>query len=201
MFKIKIDKEVHLELIHFFHAEEMLELVNKNRELLKKWLLWVDFVQTVEDEKKFIKSALERYAKNGLVLCMIFYKGKLSGNVELSIKKGYGITKGELASWMGSAFHGKGIMQKATAKMLEIGFKQYNLNKIMIKCAVSNERSCNVAQKLGMTHEGRQRDEIVVNDVVMDIDIYAILKREYVKFNIDMKEEKCKKNTQKNLKK
>jgi RimJ/RimL family protein N-acetyltransferase len=49
----------------------------------------------------------------------------------------------------------------------------------MLICAVTNERSCNVAQKLGMSHEGRQRDEIVVNDVVMDIDIYAILKREF----------------------
>jgi len=51
----------------------------------------------------------------------------------------------------------------------------------MLKCAVRNERSCNVAQKIGMSHEGRFCDEIVVNGVVMDLDIYAILKKEYLK--------------------
>jgi len=179
MFKIKIDNETHLELTHFSHAEEILSLVNQNRELFKEWLLWVDHVQTVEDEEKFIKRALERYAKSELVNCMIFYKGKLAGNVEIGMRKGYGIKKGELGYWLGAEFHGKGIIQKATAKMLEIGFKQYKLDKIMLKCAVKNKRSCNVAQKLGMTHEGRQRDEISVNGVVMDIDLYAILKREF----------------------
>jgi len=187
MFKIEIDNEVHLELTHFSHAQEMLVLVNKNRELFKMWLLWVDFVQTIEDEEKFIKRALECYAKRELINCMIFYNGKLAGNVEIRMRKGYGIQKGELGYWLGAEFHEKGIMHKATAKMVEIGFEKYNLDKIMLKCAVKNERSCNVAQKLGMSHEGRQRDEIVVNGVVMDIDIYAILKREYIEGFLESK--------------
>jgi len=33
-----------------------------NRELFKEWLLWVDFVNNTEDEEKFIKRSLERYA-------------------------------------------------------------------------------------------------------------------------------------------
>ena len=70
-------------------------------------------------------------------------------------------------------------MHKATKKMLEIGFELYSLDKIILKCAVANERSCNVAKKLKMSHEGRFRDEIMVNNKVMDIDIYAILKKEY----------------------
>jgi ribosomal-protein-serine acetyltransferase len=180
MFKIEIDNEVHLELIHFSHANEMLALVNKNRELFKTWLLWVDSVREVNDETKHIQSSLERYAKGQLVNCVIFYKGNLAGSVEISMRKGYGIQKGELGYWLGAEFHGKGIMQKATAKMLKIGFEEYNLDKIMLKCAVKNERSCNVAQKLGMTHEGRQRNEIVVNGVVMDVDSYAILKDDFI---------------------
>ena len=110
---------------------------------------------------------------------MIFYKGELAGNVELGMRKGYGIQKGELGYWLGADFQGKGIIHKATAKMLEIGFVKYELDKIMLKCAVRNKKSCNVAKNLGMKHEGTQQDEIVVNGVVMDIDIYAILKREY----------------------
>jgi len=47
----------------------------------------------------------------------------------------------------------------------------------MFKLAIDDG---NVAEKLGMSHDGRQRDEIVVNDVVMDVDIYGILRREFV---------------------
>ena len=180
MFKIEIDRNVHLELTHPLHAEDAFRLTEKNRELFKEWLLWVDGVQSVEDTKVFINKTLERYGKQNYINCMIFYKNTLVGNVDLTLKKGYGIKKGELGYWLGAEFHGKGIMQKATAKMLEVGFNHYNLDKIMLKCAVKNKRSCNVAKKLGMSHEGRQRDEIVVNGVVMDIDIYAILKHEYV---------------------
>jgi len=32
-----------------------------------------------------------------------------------------------------------------------------------LQCAVFNNRSCNVAQKLDFTHEGLQRDEIKLN--------------------------------------
>jgi len=180
MFKLEIDKELHLELIHFSHAKKMLALVDRNRELLRKWLLWVDFVNTIEDEEKFIKRSLERYAKSKLVNCMIFYKGELAGNVEIGMKKGYGIKKGELGYWLGAEFHGKGIIRQSVRKMIEIGFEEYGLNKIMLKCAVQNERSCNVAQNLGFTHEGTQRGEIVVNSVVMDVDVYAILRDEHL---------------------
>lgn len=180
MFKLEIDKELYLELTHFSHAKEILVLVNDNRELFKEWLLWVDFVNNTEDEEKFIKRSLERYANGQLVNCMIFYKGRLAGNVEIDMRKGYGIKKGELGYWLGAEFHGKGIMHRAVEKMIEIGFKQYKLDKIMLRCAVKNERSCNVAQKLGFTHEGRQLSEIVVNGVVMDVNIYAILRDEYL---------------------
>jgi ribosomal-protein-serine acetyltransferase len=158
----------------------MLTLVNKNRELLKQWLLWVNHVKEIEDESKHIQRALERYAKAQLVNCSIFYKGMFAGSVELGMRKSYGIKKGELGYWLGAEFQGKGIMQKSTSKMLDIGFKKYTLDKIILKCAVTNERSCNVAQKLKMRHEGRLQDEIKVNDVVMDVDVYAILKHEYV---------------------
>ena len=42
MFKIDIDQEVHLELIHFSHAKDIFTLVEQNRELFRTWLDWVD---------------------------------------------------------------------------------------------------------------------------------------------------------------
>jgi ribosomal-protein-serine acetyltransferase len=185
MFKLEVDTEVYLELSHYLHVEDAFTLINKNRELFRTWLIWVDDVHSIEDEKAFIKTCLERYANGSLVNCMIFYKNQLVGNIELSFKEDYGIQKGELGYWLASAFHGKGIMHRAAQKMLEIGFEKYQLDKVNLRCAIQNERSCNVAEKLGMLHEGRHRSDIRINDVVMDIDMYSILKDQY-------QERKCK---------
>ncbi|MCH9740303.1 MAG: GNAT family N-acetyltransferase [Epsilonproteobacteria bacterium] len=180
MFKIEINKEVHLELTHPTHAKDTFALTQKNKALFRQWLLWVDKIKSVDDTMKFIDSSLQRYADKKYVNCMIFYKNQLVGNVELAVTKGYGIKKGEVGYWLDADFHGKGIIHKAVKKMVKIGFKEYGLDKIFLRCAVQNERSCNVAKKLGFTHEGRHREEIVVNDRVMDIDVYAILKHEFV---------------------
>lgn len=179
MFKLKIDNELHLELIHPSHAEDTFAIVQKNRELFRTWLEWVDGTKSIEDTQAFIDDALKSYARYKSVNCMIFYNQKLVGNVGLlGIRKSYGVKHGELGYWLDADFHKKGIMQRAVKKMIEIGFEHYDLDKIHLRCAVQNERSCNVAEKLNFIYEGRRRAEIRLNDVLMDVDVYAILKEE-----------------------
>ncbi len=182
MFKIKIDKELHRELIHPSHAEDIFALVERNRVLFRTWLEWVDGTKSVEDTKAFIYHALESYAKQRSVNCMIFYNNRLVGNVGLlGMRKNYGVKHGEMGYWLDAKFHKKGIMHRAVNKMVEIGFKHYDLDKINLRCAIKNERSCNVAEKLNFAHEGRRRAEVVVNGVVMDVDVYGILRNEYLR--------------------
>jgi len=180
MFKLKIDSEVHLELIHFSHANKIFSLIDSNRENLRKWFIWIDSIQSIDDEKKAIETFLRKFAQQKLLKCVIFYKGVLVGIIELRINRGYGIKKGELGYWLDSKFYGKGIIHRATKKILAIGFNEYDLDKIILKCAVSNERSCNVAQKLGMRYEGRLEGDTKINGVVMDVDSYGILKSKFV---------------------
>ncbi|SFV52682.1 Ribosomal-protein-L7p-serine acetyltransferase [hydrothermal vent metagenome] len=181
MFKLKIDKEVHLELTHFYHAKDTFILVERNRELFRTWLDWVDTSTTIEDTKEFINHEMQNYANNKSINCMIFYNNKLVGNVALlGMQKGYGIKRGKLGYWLDVEFHGKGIMQKSVKKMIEIGFEYYDLDKITLRCSVENRRSCNVAKKLGFTHEGRLKNEIALHGIKMDVDIYAVLRDEYL---------------------
>jgi RimJ/RimL family protein N-acetyltransferase len=70
-------------------------------------------------------------------------------------------------------------MRRAISKMLEIGFDYYDCNKIYIRCATTNKRSCNIPQKLGFVHEGVFREDILVNGVKMDANIYSILRWEW----------------------
>jgi len=180
MFKIEIDNELHLELIHPSHAQEIFDLVERNRELFRTWFEWVDSSKSVEDTEAFINHELQNYANHLCVNCMIFYNNRLVGNVGLfGMRKSYGVKQAILGYWLDADFHGKGVMHRAAKKMIEIGFEYYNLDKIILQCAVLNSRSCNVAKKLGFTHEGLQRDEIKLNGTIMDMNLYAILKRDW----------------------
>ena len=177
MFKIDIDQNIHLELIHPSHAKDIFALVERNRELFRRWLAWVDSSTTIEDTEAFINHELQRYANHKNITCMVFYKNSLVGNVSLlGMKTMYGVNQGILGYWLDAEFHRKGIIQKAVKKMIEIGFEYYSLDKISLQCAVKNDRSCNVAKKLGFAHEGRLKNEIALHGVVMDVDSYAILK-------------------------
>jgi len=179
MKKIIIDQQIYLEQIEFSHAQRAFELTQKNRELLREWLLWVDGVKSVENTKKFIEKTISNYEKNRTPNMSIFYEDRIVGNIELGIKHGYGTLKGELGYWLDQDFHGKGIIHKSAKKMVEMGFRELNLDKIDIRCAVQNNRSCNVAQKLGFRHEGILRGEVKVNGVVMDVNLYAILRSDF----------------------
>ena len=179
MFKIDIDHDIHLELIHPSHAKDIFNLLERNRELFRTWLDWVDSSTTIEDTKAFINHEMQQYANHKSVNCMIFYKNRLVGNVALlGIRKGYGIKRGVLGYWLDTEAQRKGIIQKSVKKMIEIGFEHYALDKITLRCAIENNRSCNVAKKLGFTHEGRLKNEIALHGVVMDVDVYAVLKDE-----------------------
>ena len=53
------------------------------------------------------------------------------------------------------------------------------LDKVSLRCAVGNKRSCNVAQKLGFTLEGHIRDDILINGKMLDANLYGLLREEF----------------------
>ncbi len=181
MFRIDVDEEIHLELIHPSHAEEIFQLVEVNRELLSKWLIWVHDTKTVEDTKAFISSSLQKYAAQRVIDMPIFYHDKLVGIVGLMGlgKRGYEVPQAEFGYWLDARYHGRAIMRRALEKVLEIAFDTYGCEKVKIRCATENLRSCNVARKLGFVHEGTLRKDILVNKRVMDAHMFSLLKEEW----------------------
>jgi len=183
MFYITVDSDIRLEHTYIHHAQDIFHLVSKeqNRTLFRQWLPWVEHNTTIDDTQAFIQTTLEKYAKAQEVNCSIFYQDKLVGNVSLlGMRNSPNDTqKGELGYWLDVDHHGKGIMKRAVKKMLEIGFTYYHLDKISIKCATQNHRSCNIPQSLGFKYEGTLRADIMVEGIVQDGKVYSLLKEEY----------------------
>jgi ribosomal-protein-serine acetyltransferase len=179
VFKIDIDKDIHIEMLHISHAQALFDLTNKNRETLQEWLPWVEHTTKIEDTQEFIRHSLTQYVKNGSIDAPVLYKGKLVGMIALLISKRYNLKRADIGYWLDSEHQGKGIISKCAQKMLEIGFEKYNLRKITIHCATDNSNSCNVAKRLGFHLDGTLRQEAKVGEKIEDLNVFSITQNEY----------------------
>ena len=82
---------------------------------------------------------------------------------------------GELGYAIQRAQWGKGIMAEAARAVMEWGFKERGLAKILAKADLRNRQSWRVMEKLGMTREGVLRSQVKARDGRADDVYYGIL--------------------------
>lgn len=83
MFKVKVDDEIELFLVHENFAKEYSRLAAENREYLSQWLEWPRHCSTEEDFNKFAQGSLVKHASGTSMNCAIFYRNELVGNIGL----------------------------------------------------------------------------------------------------------------------
>lgn len=169
-----------LEPIAEHHAEPTFELIDSNRTHLRTWLTWVDFMQSAENFRNFIKGAQQRMADKQEVSYMIIHDGKVAGRVGLYYLD-HQNKIGSIGYWLGEAFQGKGIVTKACQEVIEHGFTQLGLNRIEIKCATGNVKSQAVPERLCFIKEGILRQAELVNGQFHDLYLYSLLKQAWEK--------------------
>ena len=175
MFSIEVDSETKLALTMPYMAEEIFELVDRNREHLSKWMGWLDATKEPKDTREFIESCLKDLSKENLILCSIVYKGRIVGNIDLhSIERKN--KKASIGYWLDKEANGKGIMNKCVKRVCEYAFSKLGLEKIVIECDVENYKSCAVAKRAGFIKEAMLKRHLVVNEQSRDFNIYALFK-------------------------
>ena len=86
---------------------------------------------------------------------------------------------GILGYWLGEGYTGKGIISLTTKKLLNIGFSEYKLNKIEIRCASENHKSRAIPERLGFKYEATLRQCEFLYDKYVDHAAYSLLSVEY----------------------
>jgi len=87
--------------------------------------------------------------------------------------------KANLGYWIGKPHWGKGYATEAARMLIHYGFTELNLNRIEADYFSKNEASGRVMQKLGMNPEGFSKQAYKKWEGYIDIERYAILKRDY----------------------
>jgi ribosomal-protein-alanine N-acetyltransferase len=85
----------------------------------------------------------------------------------------------ELGYWLGVQHWGKGYATEAAREMLRYGFENLRLHRIFASHFKHNPNSGRILVKLGMRHEGCQREHISKWDQFIDSELYGILRPEW----------------------
>lgn len=137
--------------------------------------------QTKEERIAFLERKAEKF-KNKIAGSLTVYLKESNipiGFTGLSINEND--KNAEISYIYDSDYTNKGYCTEACKRLLEIAFKDLELNRVYANTTEGNKGSSRVLEKLGFIHEGTRRRHVYVKDLDQYLDFldYGILREEY----------------------
>jgi len=154
---------------------EIWALVEVERDRIGVWMPWVEATITIDDQRRWLEGVVaDKRSVDGVGM---FVDGAYVGGTGLMIDA-FGIA-GEIGYWIGSGHEGKGIVTRAARSLIDIGFAERGLHRIVIRAGVENLRSRAIPERLGFTREGVLRGEGRGSGGFYDLVVYGLLEDEW----------------------
>lgn len=173
---------LHLRPIQQSDVAEVFQIATKNPGLTK-FMTW-ETPEKIEETQQWFDSVQEKFPEKTIAWAILLEE-KFIGIVSLEdITRKLNAVRmdvAELGYWLDPAFHGKGLMTEAAHAVMQFGFENLDLHKIIAKHFSQNTASGKVIQKLGFRHIGTSRDEAARDGVWMDGEFYELLKKDFSK--------------------
>ena len=173
------DGELWLRPLLAADACALFRLIDGERSRLGRWLPWVEETRTERDSARFIADATEERRRRRSLVLAICVEGTVVGTIGLHYVEWFD-RSAELGYWIGSSVEGRGYVTRAAHLVLGFVFATVGLHRVVVRCAVGNERSARVAERLGMRREGLLREAHYVGGKFLDQHLYALLRHEYL---------------------
>ena len=180
MLKLKVDNEIKLGTYTEENAEEVFKVVMKNYDHLYQWSPWLDKNYSLERAKEFAKICEKQFEeKTSIPLCIKFNGQVVGGTGFNNFNWDYRTT--EIGYWLAKDFNGKGIVTKSCWTLMKYAFEKFQLNRVVIKCVPTNERSRKIPEKLGFINEGIERQGGFHHGKFVDFVVYSMLATDWRK--------------------
>lgn len=131
---------------------------------------------SIEQAEKFIASAANK--NDCLHLAITDKNDEYLGTVSLKNIDRFN-RNAEFAIAIRKYAMGKGVSKTALVQILEVAFKELNLNKVYLYVRTDNERAIRFYEKCHLKEEGYFRKHLLINEKFHDLKWYSILKSEY----------------------
>jgi ribosomal-protein-serine acetyltransferase len=175
MLVFELDNNIKLEMYTPFDAEELFNVIEKNREYLREWLPWVDGTKEVSNINGFLEKSIKEYSEKKRIGYLIKIDKKIVGILDAFLHNKSTETY-QIGYWISKVESNKGIMTKSVKILMDLVFNIFNAKKIEIYCATTNLPSNKIPQKLGFKLEGTIRNAEKVNDKIYDLNLYGLLR-------------------------
>lgn len=174
-----------LNAIKLTDVDPLFRIIRDSREHLEKWLPWVDFIQSIEDERHIveqwiydmqIRTALHLTIRSGDEVIGMVSTGQIDWtNQRTSI--GYWIKRQSIR---------QNYATEATAILLTYLFSNLRLHRVFIQAATDNEGSNGVIKKLGFKIEGILRENERVKNRFLNHNIYGMTESDFEGIKISL---------------
>lgn len=178
MLSYKIDRQLSLSLPRpKKDAAGLYKMIASDRDRISRFLPWADSLKDVQAEEDFLRETNLNFVKEASLNLVINYQDKAVGMI--SLNRIIHLNRStDIGYWLGKDFRRKGIMTKAVLAITKIAFKEYDLNRLIIRAAVENTASNATAKKAGFVLEARLKQSALLLDGFHDENQYRLLKNE-----------------------
>ncbi len=171
--------EINLTQLKSSDAVAIFNTIDSQREYLGKWLPFVEFTKELSDTEGFVNSIANAPQDRFEFVFTIRKSDEFIGLIGFKdtdrVNK-----KTEIGYWLSEKYQRQGIVTKAVERLCDFAFAELGINRIQIKCAVGNEPSRKIPQRLGFKYEGMERQgELLTGGVYADLEIYSKLKSDW----------------------
>lgn len=147
--------------------------------LVARYVLW-EAHRSIGESRSYLRYMLRKYRLGEPASWGIEWKatGQIIGTIgfmwiqreNASAEVGYSLSR---------AFWNQGVMTEALQELIRYGFRSLNLNRIEAQHETENPASGAVMRKCGMRHEGTLRQRLLNKGKFVDVELYAILRRDF----------------------
>lgn len=159
-------------------VDALFGMINTSREHLEKWLPWVEFVQTVEDERHIVEQWVYDMQMRAAIHLCITVGGEPVGLISTH-QIDWLNQRTSVGYWVSRQHAGRRYATEATALLLTYLFENLKLHRIFIQAATGNVASNRVIRKLGFKWEGVLRENERVKDSFLDHNIYGMTQMDF----------------------
>jgi ribosomal-protein-serine acetyltransferase len=177
MFARTLTPTAELRPLEPWQAEEFAAHMDRAREHIRPWV-GPSFVTTdVDGARATLTRYAEGTARDGMRIFGIWDDGELVGGV-MFVQFSAAAGTCELGCWLQPGAEGRGLITTACRVLLDWAFTERGIHRAEWHCRADNERSGEVAKRLGMTLEGVMRETWRLGDAYHDKQLWALLEGE-----------------------
>ena len=143
-------------------------------------VLW-DAHRSIGDSRAYLRYMLRRYRQRDPASWGIEWKetGEIIGTIGFMWIQSDN-SAAEVGYSLARNYWNRGIMTEALKAVIDYGFGRLNLNRIEAQHETTNPASGAVMRKCGMVHEGTLRQRLYNKGRYVDVELYAILRKDYM---------------------